>query len=104
MTTALVLLPFLGAVSAFLLRSTRGRRAIFVGVAVLHFVMTLSMWVRRPGPMMHGWLFLDALGLLFLTITSFLFLAASLYGINYLRHEPGQMQGDVSEEGGTGVP
>jgi hydrogenase-4 component F len=87
MLSALILLPFIAGIAAFAIRRNRVRRALLVGTAIIHFGMVVRAWISRPDPMFNGWIALDALGLLFLSIASLLFLAASLYGIGYLAHE-----------------
>ena len=50
-------------------------------------LLVLSAWLSGPGAAWGGWLMLDPLGLLFLSITSALFLAASFYCVGYLESE-----------------
>jgi hydrogenase-4 component F len=85
MIIALILLPALSGAAAFLLRSKALRKALLAAAAVGHSLLTFLCWLRAPAPAMGGWLELDSLGLLFLSITSTLFLAASAYAIDYLR-------------------
>jgi hydrogenase-4 component F len=80
-------LPAFAGAAAFLQRSDPVRRFLLVGAAVGHAVLTAFCWWRRPGPVASGWLALDAAGLLFLTLTSVLFLASAVYAVDYLRHE-----------------
>ena len=47
-----------------------------------------------PTPALGGWLAEDALGRLFLTLTSLLFLASSFYAVAYLRDERGKRHSD----------
>jgi hydrogenase-4 component F len=84
MIIALIMVPALAGVAAFLLRSKGLRQVMLAATAVAHAAMTVSCWVRPPAAAMGGWLEMDALGLLFLTITSVLFLAASFYAVDYL--------------------
>src|SRR5215510_9981266 len=87
MLLALILVPAVAGLAAFTLRHHGGRRALLVTTALAHAGMTASCWLERPTPLLHGWLRLDDLGLLFLSITSALFLAASVYAVGYLRRE-----------------
>ena len=90
MLWALLLIPTLGGVVAFVLRRNPLRRAMLVAAAAGHAAVTARIWVAwpdRPEPALYGWIGLDALGLLFLTICSVLFLAASVYAVGYLAHE-----------------
>jgi hydrogenase-4 component F len=83
----LIALPALAGAAAFFVRRDTARRAMLVAAALAHAALTASCWWRRPGPLASGWLALDAVGLLFLTLTSVLFLASAAYAIDYLRHE-----------------
>jgi hydrogenase-4 component F len=86
MMAALLLLPALSGLAAFFLRHPGVRRGLWISAAAGHAALTALCWVQRPPPVLEGWLALDAAGLLFLSITTVLFLAASLYGVGYLGH------------------
>ena len=92
MVLALVLIPILAGVVTFALRNDHVRRALLVLTACLHTAVTIGCWLQPPVPIFAGWLSLDAPGLLFLTITSAIFLAAALYAVGYLR----QMQNSTT--------
>lgn len=92
-----LLLPTFAGLVAFLVRSDRLRRGVLLGAALGHAALVASMWVQRPRPQWHGWLDLDALGLLFLSITSLLFAVASLYAVGYLGREGHQPHRDFEE-------
>jgi hydrogenase-4 component F len=88
MTIALWLVPIAAGFAAIApVGGVRARRALLVVIAAAHAGMTLSSWIVRPGPMFGGWVALDGPGLLFLTVTSALFLAAAVYGYGYLGRE-----------------
>jgi hydrogenase-4 component F len=87
MTFALLLVPLVGGLAAFWLRSDRFRRALLVGTALVHAGLTAAAWAGRPRPAWSGWLAMDEIGLVFLTIVSVLFLAAAVYGVGYLGRE-----------------
>jgi len=55
------------------------------------------MWFWTPAPILDGWLQLDALGLLFLSMVSFLFVVASVYVVYYLSEEPSGIRPDFEE-------
>jgi len=93
----LLLIPFVAGITAFFIRHDFARRVILVSAALLHFCITVSFYFKRPGPLWDGWLMLDAPGLLFLSITSLLFLMASLYAVNYLRRDK-QHRGDADTD------
>ena len=87
MVAILVLFPVVAALIAFLLKANALRRGLLVGAASLHLALVLSSWVWGAEPALGGWLELDASGRLFLTITSTLFLAASVQAVSYLQAE-----------------
>ena len=97
MILALLLVPVLGAVVAYLLGSNTARRAVLVVTAVAHATIAAAAWIAEPAPSWGGWLALDALGRLFLGITSALFLAAAVYGVASLRREPPGGREDFQE-------
>jgi hydrogenase-4 component F len=65
------------------------RRGLLLAVAAAHSSMVIVSWARRPGLMLGGWVALDSPGLIFITITSAIFLVAATYGVGYLRRESG---------------
>lgn len=87
MLFALVLVPVAFAGAAFALTAERASRVLLVGAAAAHLGLSLWAVTRRPGPVLDGWLEADAIGLLFLLITSVLFFASSVYGFGYLQRE-----------------
>src|SRR6516165_2750074 len=87
MIFALFLVPLASGTAAFWLQADRARRAVLVGTAFVHAGLTAGAWAWRPGASWGGWLALDEIGLLFLSIVSALFLAAAVYGVGYLGHE-----------------
>lgn len=88
---ALLLLPALAALAAFLLRWDRPRRALLVLTGVGHTGLVAAALHARPAPLVEGWVALDAQGLVFLLLTSLLFLAVSVHAVGYLaREEPGR--------------
>ena len=97
MIPALIGLPILAGVAALLSKHDPTRRVLLVGAAAGHALMTAVCWWRTPAPAASGWLALDAVGLLFLTLTSVLFLAASVYAVDYLRRETRGRRTDMIE-------
>jgi hydrogenase-4 component F len=65
--------------------------------ALAHTALTAIAWVRPAAPALGGWLLLDAPGLLFLSITSVLFLTVSFYALGYLRREEWGSRQDFQE-------
>jgi len=97
MIFALVLIPVIAAVLAMLIRSDVLCRGVLVLTAAVHAGLTGWAWIARPEPVMKGWLAIDDLGLLFLSIVSLLFLTATIYAVGYLRNEHGGEQEDMEE-------
>jgi len=87
---ALCFLPAAVAAAAAPLRRGSGLRpAALVAAALAHTALTASLWWRPPAaavpPETVGWLGVDALGLLVLSVNSVLFLAGAVYAVGYLR-------------------
>lgn len=87
MITALIGLPLVAGVLAFVLPGKSLRRGLWVSASLAHAALTAACLASPPPPTLSDWLELDALGRVFLTVASVLFLAASSYGIAYLRRE-----------------
>jgi hydrogenase-4 component F len=92
-----ILVPALAGAAAFLLPEHRTRRALLMGVAVAHLLLTLATFGVRSQPMFDGALLLDEPGRLFLLITSVLFLAAAFYTAGYLDREMRGQRPDMVE-------
>jgi hydrogenase-4 component F len=84
MIAALLLIPLFSGIAAFIVRSIRLRRFLLVGSAIIHVLLTAACWLKRAPASTGTWLAFDAAGLLFLTITSCIFLASSVYAFGYL--------------------
>jgi hydrogenase-4 component F len=80
-TSALILIPAMAGLAAFFWNSHPGRRALLLSASGLHLALTLSLWARSGGSCFGGWLEADAVGVLFLTITSVLFFVVAVYTI-----------------------
>jgi len=118
MLWALILLPAVCGMLVFLPFIGRYSRVILVGAAVAHLTMILSVWINlsfslapalarvglpvdtlnMPLSAAHGWLGADSLSLIFVSITSVLFLAASLYSLGYLGPERKRRIQDYRDE------
>lgn len=98
MILALLLIPAAGACLSLVVRSSLLRRIMLIVAAAGHTAVTLSAWTYSPDPLLDGWLMLDNPGLLFLTITSILFLFCSLYTYGYLAVETDREIRDFEEE------
>ena len=85
----LLLIPTAAGIAALALRNPAAlRRTLLPATAAAHTALTAMCWAVRPEPVLNGWLGLDELSLLVLSITSGLFLAAAVYATGYLRREP----------------
>ena len=114
MILALILVPAIAGIVAFTIRDHRLRRALLVTTATAHTSLTavaafggvvvapvqgsVNLGSVVVEPVRAGWLVLDGVGLLFLGITSALFMVASLYTVGYLARESTEEHRD-SEEG-----
>lgn len=87
MILALIGIPLIAGIVAFLLKNDGARRALLLSAAIAHFTLALVSWVIPPKALLQNWLVIENLELLFLTVTSALFLASSVYAIGYLRRE-----------------
>jgi hydrogenase-4 component F len=96
MIWALLLIPTIAGLLAMALRPNWPRRALLVAAAAAHTSLVAACWVIKPAPVVNGWMALDAAALLFLSITSALFLAASVYAVGYLAAE--QKRGEHRHE------
>jgi hydrogenase-4 component F len=83
----LVLLPAAAAAIAFFAPSRRVRTALLLGTALAHLAGTVLVWLSRDRAALGGWLAVDALGLLVLTVVSLVFLAVATYSVAFLAHE-----------------
>ena len=95
---ALVALPMVAGLVAFVLKSDRVRRSLLVLAAAGHLALTLAALRLRPAPVPGSWIALDDAGLLFLLVTSVLFFAAAVYALVYLRTESVSDHQDPGEE------
>jgi hydrogenase-4 component F len=98
MIAALVFVPALAGLTAFFLRSPILTRSLLVGTAVAHSIMVGCTWIWRPAMVSDAWWGLDAAGLLFLSITSLLFLIAAVYGWGFLQQEAKPQAASLKEE------
>jgi hydrogenase-4 component F len=80
----LILLPAASGVAAYFTPSRRWRTTLLVGVAALHLAGTARLWWVQESSALGGWIAVDALGLIVLTVLSLVFVAVSLYTVRFL--------------------
>jgi hydrogenase-4 component F len=97
MILLVILIPALAGTAAFFIGSDPLRRGLLVSTAIVQFALSVGTWLEPPTPALNGWLAEDALGRLFMTLTSALFLASSFYAVAYLREERSQSHSDFEE-------
>src|ERR1017187_2868157 len=81
----LILIPAVLAGLSFVVSSDARRPWMLVVAGVLHMALVTRLWVSGDFPSLGAWMTLDAAGKLVLTLSSTLFLGASVYAIGYLR-------------------
>jgi len=97
MIFAIILIPAIAGLASFVTRNNYARRVLLIAAAAIHSVLTGTLWIWRPVSIMDGWLQVDALGLVFLSIVSCLFLAAAVYAVSYLNREQSGERPDFEE-------
>lgn len=104
---ALILIPATAGLMAFGWRGDFSRRALLVGTALAHAVLTAYAWTSEeplvlPPPqkrgLFDGWLHLDSTGLVFLSVLSLLYLVTSIYLVGYLARK--RLQRPIESEEG----
>lgn len=93
----LLAIPTFTGAAAIVLRHDGLRRTLLIGAAIGHAAAVAACWYKRPGDVGGGWLGMDAMGLLFLSITSVLFLCASVYAVAFLAREQRGKKTDFEE-------
>lgn len=83
----ILLIPAFAAGIAYILPRRATRFAILLITSVIHFVLTSLLWVKPDAAAFGGWLRVDALALVVLTVISVVFLATSIYAVGLLGGE-----------------
>jgi hydrogenase-4 component F len=86
MLYALVLLPLLGALSAWIIPDNRLRPIVLPVIATIHIILTAMLLRNAPLPSPGGWIWLDPLGKLVLLSISLLFVVCAYYAVGYLSY------------------
>jgi hydrogenase-4 component F len=85
----IILVPLFAGLFGFAVRSKNGRAALLIWAAFGQLALVGRIWVAPPHPVRsEGYLFLDPLGLIFLSVVSLVFAATSVYNIRYRRLTP----------------
>src|SRR5512136_30433 len=83
MLSALILLPLLGALLAWIIPDNRLRPLILPMVATIHLVLTALLLGNAPPPSVGGWIWLDPLGKVVLLCISLL---CAVCAVGYLSY------------------
>ena len=86
MMWALVLLPLLGALVAWLVPHNRWRPLVLPVFALAHLVLAAWLMADTPPPSPAGWILLDPLGKIALISNSVLFTICAFYAVGYLTY------------------
>ncbi|HEY6837395.1 MAG TPA: hydrogenase, partial [Geobacteraceae bacterium] len=86
MLVALVLLPLIGALIAWIVPDNRLRPLTLPVVACAHLVLTAFLVGNAPPPSPGGWIWLDPLGKVVLLCISLLFGVCAFYAVGYLSY------------------
>jgi hydrogenase-4 component F len=86
MLSALILLPLLGALIAWMVPGNRLRPIVLPVVATIHLGLTALLLVNTPLPSHNGWIWLDPLGKIVLLCISLLFAICAWYAVGYLAY------------------
>lgn len=82
----LINIPLAGALAAWLIRSDTRRPLVLPVVAGIHLTLVIRAIAASPPQTPDSWIYLDAIGKLFLLEFSLLFAACACYAINYLQY------------------
>src|SRR5512137_1637595 len=85
MILLIILVSFVLGASAFAWPDNRTRPRLLLVGAVIHLAGVVSLWIQPEGPVLSGYLFLDAAGKVVLSTSSVLFVASAIYAQGYLR-------------------
>jgi len=85
MELATIVLPLVGALLAFLVRSNERRPFVLPAFKMTHLVATVATLATERSRSALPWLALDPAGRLVLLLVSVIFAACSFYAVAYLR-------------------
>ncbi|MCP4118262.1 MAG: hydrogenase [Desulfobacteraceae bacterium] len=84
MVESIILIPFIAGWIVFFLPKTAGRR-ILVITGVIHLLLSVLLWIKRPGAIFAAYFAVSPEGLLSLIVISLLFFFISIYSTAYLK-------------------
>ena len=84
MVESIILIPFIAGWIVFFLPKTAGRR-ILVITGVIHLLLSVLLWIKRPAAILAAYFAVSPEGLLSLIVISFLFFFISIYSTAYLK-------------------
>jgi len=93
----ILLVPTVAGLFCFISRSSSRCRYMLVLAALIHFLLVVWHWFQKIPAFSSVWIGLDDTGLLFLSITSLLFLGSSFYTFGYLKAEDKGHRKDLKE-------
>lgn len=94
----LPVLPAIAAIVAFALPWNALRRLLLPATATCQLGLTAAAFIKRPEPVLDGWIAVDAASLLFLAITGGVFFIVSLYTVGYLSSKGHAGRQDPADE------
>jgi hydrogenase-4 component F len=84
MVEIVFLIPLIAGVIAFFLPRPLGR-PLLVLTGVIHLILSLYLWIRRPQALFEIYFAVTPEGLLSLLVISLLFFLISIYNTGYLK-------------------
>lgn len=87
MLSILILIPFVSAFLVMLPTSKQFKGMVFLGVSLLHGVIVASFWRTIPPAEFNGFLAVDQMSLILLSILSALYLFVAVFMLGYFEHE-----------------
>jgi hydrogenase-4 component F len=82
----LTTIPLAAALAAGQITSDARRPLVLPVVACIHLLLVIAVITVSPPQTMDGWIYLDAIGKIFLLEFSVLFAACAFYAVNYLQY------------------
>ena len=80
----LILLPVAAGLLAWFAPSARARTVLLLAAATAHVSGTAVLWWVKDTSVLEGWIAVDSLGLLVLTVVSLVFASVAIYTVGFL--------------------